>query len=99
LRIRYFSRNNKYWAFNAIQELNNNEINVSSRTINISITQNQSNLNFLQVTVFDVLGKVIYQNLNSNQKLLVNTANWSKGLYFVQCSNQQQVITKKIIVE
>jgi PKD repeat protein len=82
-----------------IQELNNNEINVILQDQLISITQNQSNLNFLQITVFDVLGKVIYQNLNSNQTLLVNTATWNKGLYFVQCSNNKQAVTKKIIVE
>ncbi len=83
----------------SIQELNNNEINVTLQEQNISITQNQSNLNFLQITVFDVLGKVIYHNNFNNQKLVLNTATWNKGLFFVQCSNKQQVITKKIIIE
>jgi PKD repeat protein len=69
--------------------------------------QNQTiHLNFatapqepISVTIFDALGKQVYQN-NSiiNQTENINTSQWSKGIYFVECRNKSQLITKKISI-
>ena len=70
--------------------------------------QNQTlHLNFasapqvpLAITIFDALGKQIYQNSNiSNQTENINTSQWNKGIYFVEFRNKSQVITKKISIE
>jgi PKD repeat protein len=86
--------------FNSISEFNTNQINIiyQNQQINISFTPTyQSNTPIL---IFDALGKQVYQNANNNnQTVIINTDKWNKGLYFVQCSNKQQVITRKIIVE
>ena len=69
--------------------------------------QNQTlHLNFasapqvpLAISIFDALGKQIYQNSNiSNQTENINTSQWSKGIYFVECRNNSQLITKKISI-
>ena len=70
--------------------------------------QNQTlHLNFasapqvpLAITIFDALGKQIYQNSNiSNQTENINTSQWNKGIYFVEFRNKSQVITKKISIQ
>jgi PKD repeat protein len=53
----------------------------------------------LAITIFDALGKQIYQtNSISNQSENINTSQWSKGIYFVECRNNAQLITKKISI-
>ena len=70
--------------------------------------QNQTlHLNFasapqvpLAITIFDALGKQIYQNSNiSNQTENINTSQWNKGIYFVEFRNKSQLITKKISIQ
>ncbi|MDT8413416.1 MAG: T9SS type A sorting domain-containing protein, partial [Vicingaceae bacterium] len=50
------------------------------------------------VTIISIDGKVVYSNaaVNSN-KLIINAAAWSKGVYSIQFINNNQTITKKII--
>ncbi len=53
----------------------------------------------MAITIFDALGKQIYQtNSISNQSENINTSQWSKGIYFVECRNNSQLITKKISI-
>jgi PKD repeat protein len=53
----------------------------------------------LAITIFDALGKQIYQtNSIINQSENINTSQWSKGIYFVECRNNAQLITKKISI-
>ncbi len=86
--------------FNALSENLKDAIKIVSQNQHINITVNPSYQSNSTILIFDALGKQVYQSTdNKNHNVMVNTTNWSKGLYFVQCSNQQQVITKKIIVE
>ena len=86
--------------FNALSENLKDAIKIISQNQHINITVNPSYQSNSTILIFDALGKQTYQSTdNKNHNVMVNTTNWSKGLYFVQCSNQQQVITKKIIVE
>ena len=86
--------------FNALSENLKDAIKIVSQNQHINITVNPSYQSNSNILIFDALGKQTYQSTdNKNHNVMVNTTNWSKGLYFVQCSNQQQVITKKIIVE
>ena len=86
--------------FNALSENLKDAIKIVSQNQHINITVNPSYQSNSNILIFDALGKQTYQSTdNKNHNVMVNTTNWSKGLYFVQFSNQQQVITKKIIVE
>ena len=86
--------------FNALSENLKDAIKIVSQNQHINITVNPSYQSNSNILIFDALGKQTYQSKkNKNHNVMVNTTNWSKGLYFVQCSNQQQVFTKKIIVE
>jgi len=54
----------------------------------------------ITINIFDALGKQIYQNNNlSNQNEIINTSQWSKGIYFVECMSSQQQFSKKINIQ
>lgn len=53
----------------------------------------------INITIFDALGKLIYQNNRIiNQTENINTSQWSKGIYFLECRSKSQLITKKISI-
>ena len=51
--------------------------------------------------IFDVTGKLIWSKKiiteSESSESLVDTHNWSKGIYFVKLSNESTVITEKIV--
>jgi PKD repeat protein len=86
--------------FNAISESIKNHIKITYQNQHINISFTPSFQNNTHILIFDALGKQVFQSANNNnQNVIVNTANWCKGIYLVQCSNNKQVITRKIIVE
>jgi hypothetical protein len=54
--------------------------------------------NNTQIAILDVAGTLVYSagNLTSN-KLVVNSANWSKGIYFVKVTNNDATNTFKLV--
>ena len=61
-----------------------------------------------QIEVFDVLGRVVFQQNtvearnpdsfgNGSNLLTINTLNWSKGIYFLKISDGQKVFQQKIV--
>jgi len=82
--------------FNAIKENYTSQINIWYQNQQIYIRSNQLSKT---VTVYNALGKQVYQNSNIiYQSETINTTGWSKGIYFVQCNNNNQNITKKIVL-
>ncbi len=53
----------------------------------------------LQLTIYDVLGKTVYSSSLSQMLNTVNTSHWSKGVYTISLSQNQNSIYKKIIIE
>jgi DNA-binding beta-propeller fold protein YncE len=49
------------------------------------------------VKVFDVLGKLIFQNYQMHDSEKISTATWSKGPYFVQLKYQEGWLVKQIV--
>ncbi|MES2381031.1 MAG: T9SS type A sorting domain-containing protein [Bacteroidota bacterium] len=53
-----------------------------------------------RIEIQDVLGKEVYtiNNINTNQTLVVNSANWTSGVYFIKVYNGNKlVLTKKLL--
>ena len=65
---------------------------------NININFNQANTNKLNVTVMDAIGNIIYQKAVM-QNTQIATEHWSKGVYFVKCTDGTQSITKKLSIQ
>ena len=54
--------------------------------------------NDTQIQIMNVQGKIIYTNTEiTTSKLIVNSANWSKGIYFIRLSNNDSYKTIKLI--
>lgn len=53
----------------------------------------------LQLTIYDVLGKTVYSSSLSQMLNTFNTSHWSKGVYTMSLSQNQNSIYKKIIIE
>lgn len=68
--------------------------NPATDKINVSVKNNYEN----DVIVYDINGKVIYQNRITNSTI-INTEKWSRGVYFVKVSNEDVVNTTKIILQ
>jgi len=70
--------------------------NPTKDDINVELPLNE--FTSVEVKIYSVTGKLVYKNAQHNvNKLVINTANWDKGLYFIQLISNNQTITKKII--
>lgn len=57
-------------------------------------------IKFCEVSVFDVLGKVIYQNIVTNDnQVFIDISKCAKGAYLVRVSSDNMSITKRVIIE
>ena len=64
----------------------------------LNIQINNSNNSKYEIEIADVLGKVVYQNLNvQSNNVEVNSVNWSKGVYFVQLKSNNGVEIFKVV--
>lgn len=70
--------------------------NPSSGKFNIGI----ANMSMSQIEVYDLLGKIIYKSVITNQKSEIDLSAQPKGMYFYRITNEQQLIGKgKIIIQ
>jgi plastocyanin len=85
-----------------IEDLKNNIVfNISpnpvTSTLNVRLSKNIIDGN---VTIFDVLGKLILiQKINQNNLTQVNVSYLSKGMYIVKVSSSENTQTKRFIKE
>jgi hypothetical protein len=81
-----------------VQEFMNDEVfiypNPASNFINISTVSNERS----KVTLSDMSGKIIYTD-NFNSKIIINTENYSKGIYLIDIKNNLGTVSQKIAVQ
>ncbi|MBL4594429.1 MAG: T9SS type A sorting domain-containing protein, partial [Flavobacteriales bacterium] len=53
----------------------------------------------INVKVYDLTGKLIYNTVMKNNTLIVNTEKWTNGIYQVHLSNNTQFSTEKIVIQ
>jgi hypothetical protein len=68
--------------------------NPGRNTLNLKVPQVQSNM---VVTVYDVLGKKIYQNEINQLRSSVDVSQWRSGIYLVKVTDGQSTQTKRFI--
>ena len=61
-------------------------------TVNIGGKENNSSL-----VIMDVVGKTIYQESTTAKKAIITLDNIENGIYFIQITNGNQTITKRIV--
>ncbi|PCI98385.1 MAG: hypothetical protein COB15_06125 [Flavobacteriales bacterium] len=66
---------------------------------NFSINLKGALVNDINVNVYDVTGKLVYTTLMKNNTTLVNTKEWTNGIYQVHMSNDTHSSTQKVVVQ
>lgn len=89
-------------TINSIENHNDNSLifSVSPNPANeyISITTNAAESKF-NLSIIDVTGKLIYENLTGDTQTIVNTTGFSKGVYIVELSDGNKISRKKLVIE
>lgn len=69
--------------------------NPAQQYFNISLPNHQT----FNLQVIDVTGRIVFANKNAAGTLKVDCSNFSKGIYFVQATNGENILTHKFIKE
>lgn len=77
-------------------EFSNPELIINPENNNFQITGLNEDNNTI-VTVFDLQGKLLYQQKETTQNLLIPANKWAKGIYIVKLNNGDQQYTLKAI--
>ena len=72
-----------------------NKINIYPNPVSEMMTID--NLAGETVTIFDVMGRLMYQNTTAGFDV-INVATWENGLYLVRLTKEGQAITRKVMV-
>jgi len=49
------------------------------------------------ITIIDVMGKIVYNTTNSTSSIIIPTNLWAKGIYIVQVKSNEEYLVNKII--
>lgn len=97
----------QYYYVKVKSSLGLNDINNSkllaypNPTTGILIIESSDDLSTANITVSDSNGKQITRNsevqMESTNRILINSSNWASGLYFVRVENNNEITVKKIV--
>ncbi|MBI3519244.1 MAG: multicopper oxidase domain-containing protein [Bacteroidetes bacterium] len=86
-----------------------NELNLNNASINVYPNPAHDKLNVFinsegnyepfDLLVFDALGKIVHKENLIQSNSQINTSGWSKGIYFIEVSQNNKSIHSKLIVE
>ncbi|MCH7535500.1 MAG: T9SS type A sorting domain-containing protein, partial [Bacteroidetes bacterium] len=90
-----------------IQLVSTNEIELNNvLSVYPNPVNNELSINFqgvfkeaINVNVYDLTGKLVYNTIMNNNHILVNTENLTNGIYQVQLSNDVHFLSKKIVIQ
>lgn len=81
-----------------INELTSNTFNIYPNPTNGLFTINCNNSKSYNIQIFDVLGNIVYQNPNNNNKTTIDLRTQTKGVYLVSVITENKRMVKRIIV-
>ena len=99
---------NSSWGVMAIVSgvVGTNTMLEENKTLSLSIYPNPASTQFTieteinsLINIFDLQGRLMFTGLNKNTNIQINTNNWAKGIYIVNCSNGGVSKTEKLIIQ
>jgi len=72
--------------------------NPAKNTINISL-EGIDTFSPIEIKIYNLLGKLIYSEINSKSKVIINSSSWGSGLYTILIQQNKRSIHKKIIID
>ncbi len=83
-------------GINEAAETINLELYPNPTSSNVTVTANE---NISNVTITDMLGKVVFEEQEVGKTVTISTVNFSKGFYLVRVESNGAIATKKLIKE
>lgn len=96
-RLKQIDFNGQFEYSNTIATKNNKiEVEILPNPFKDEITiSNNATIN--KIEIVDVTGKIIYSELQNNNKILIHTGNLKTGIYFIKVYSNDTVITKRML--
>lgn len=63
------------------------------------LTVDNASQNEIEITVRNCIGQMVFNSLSQEKKLLIETKEWAKGIYFIRIKNTDRILFKQIIIE
>lgn len=80
-----------------IEDFESNVLSIYPNPVSDYLTVNsENNINSIRIT--NLVGDIVYSNVNQGKKLNINTSDYSAGMYFIQLEANNQIMTKKFQV-
>jgi len=86
----------------SIDELSikNNELSVYPNPASYNFTINiNAMMGNAQIEIYNVFGAKVYRSVLKNKQEMINTKQFSAGIYFVKVFDEEKMFTRKIVVE
>jgi len=93
----YCLDNLQYSNIVSVENTENNNINIYPNPANSTV--NISNVHNRNITINDISGKTVYAKNNCYENEQLNISDFKSGIYFVRIEENNQVFTKKLIIE
>lgn len=88
------------WDHNTgVNEFNDDEFNIGPNPNSGIFTISRRTNGLTKVTVTNVLGEIFFETQSYSTETLIDLSTKSKGVYFINISNDNRSITKKIIIQ
>jgi hypothetical protein len=78
---------------------NSNEFILYPNPTNYKVTLKSVNYNLGNIKVSDVLGKTLFETTCTNNEIVLDCSDYPNGFYFITLLRDNQIITKKLIVD
>ncbi len=72
--------------------------NPASSILNISM-EGIDNLFPTEIKVYDILGKIVFAETSTKNKIAINSSHWNSGLYTISIQQNKSSLHKKIIID
>jgi len=72
--------------------------NPTTNSINIMINGNDATNEKNDISIFNAMGKIIYQNRISSNQTTIDLSSFAKGIYFIKVQSGDKIYTDKVIV-
>jgi len=81
------------------ENANNSNVSLFPNPATDLVTFLSEGTNITEVQIFDLTGKMVYNNLPTSDRLDVNTSEFASGTYIVKVITNNESVTRRLIVE
>lgn len=73
--------------------------NPGNGIFNVNLKSNQSEIETMQLFVYNITGTCVYSSEISGKNTLLDLSSYSKGMYYLHCRNSKFTFNQKIVIQ